>query len=57
MILDVTLVLIVVAVLFPYMFLLIMSGVILVYVITTFAITEWRAKYFKAMNVADNAYV
>ena len=57
MFLDVLFVLTVLAILFPYTFLLITFGIILFYVIVTFVITEWRAKYFKAMNVADNAYV
>ena len=57
MMLDITIVLIVVTILFPYYFLLIILTIIVIYMVATFMITEWRAKYFKAMNIADNNYV
>ena len=55
--LELTLVVIVIGFFFPYWFFLLVLFSIFAYIMDTFYVTEWRAKYFKKMNQADNNYV
>lgn len=49
-------VLIVILVLYPIAFFIICIGSVIVYVITTVTITEWRARYFKNLALKDTEY-
>jgi ATP-binding cassette subfamily B protein len=48
--LELGLVLLILGYLYKYYFFVITGFFVLTYIIVTFAITEWRAKYFKQMN-------
>lgn len=41
---------------FPWYFAVIVFGSIIMYLLVTYVVTEWRAKYFKEMNLKDQAY-
>ena len=55
-VLEIVFVVVVIATLYTYYFCLVVLGTIIVYLIVTFVVTEWRAKYFKAMTKADLEY-
>ena len=55
--LELIMVVIIFFLLFPWYFGVIIVVSIVVYLIDTFTVTEWRAKYFKELNRKDNAYV
>lgn len=38
---------------FPWYFAVIVFGSIIMYLLVTYVVTEWRAKYFKEMNLKD----
>jgi ATP-binding cassette subfamily B protein len=42
---------------YPQVFFWLQLGAICMYIVVTFVMTEWRAKYFKAMTQKDAAYV
>lgn len=47
---------VIVGILFPWYFFLIILVSIAAYIIDTFVVTEWRAKYFKTQNIKDQNY-
>jgi len=49
-------VLIVILSLYPVAFFFITGGSVVVYIVVTGVITEWRAKYFKLMAQKDSEY-
>jgi len=49
-------VVIIIANMFPWYFSVIVFVSIILYLIVTYIVTEWRAKYFKEMNMMDQAY-
>jgi len=49
-------VVIIIANMFPWYFAVIVFGSIIMYLVVTYIVTEWRAKYFKEMNLKDQAY-
>lgn len=49
-------VVVIIGAMFPWYFFLIILGSITGYLVDTFLVTEWRAKYFKDMNLKDQAY-
>ena len=55
--LELAFVVVVIGITFPYWFFIIVLGSIIVYIADTFLVTEWRAKFFKSMNIKDNNYV
>jgi ATP-binding cassette subfamily B protein len=55
--LELTFVVIVIAIYFPFWFFFLVLISIVAYITDTFVVTEWRAKYFKRMNQKDNNYV
>ena len=55
--LELLFVVIVIAFVFPYWFFLLVLISIVAYILDTYIVTEWRAKYFKSMNQKDNNYV
>lgn len=57
LILELTMVVVIIGTLFPWYYLVIIVVSIVAYVVDTFVVTEWRAKYFKELNNKDNAYV
>lgn len=54
--LEIILILVIFGSLFDYRFLILQFVAILVYVMATYFLTEWRAKGFKAQATADHAY-
>lgn len=55
--LELLLVVLIIGFFFPYWFFILVCLSIIAYMVDTFYVTEWRARYFKAMNTADNNYV
>jgi ABC-type multidrug transport system fused ATPase/permease subunit len=55
--LELSFVVIIIGIYFPYWFFIIVLLSIIAYIADTFIVTEWRAKYFKDMNIKDNNYV
>ena len=55
--LEITLVVISCGLIFPFWFLFLIIICVVSYILDTFLVTEWRAKYFRRMNIKDNAYV
>lgn len=51
--LELLFVIIIVAYLFPWYFFIVILVSIIAYLVDTFLVTEWRAKYFKNMNIKD----
>ena len=47
LILELTMVVVIIGTLFPWYYLVIIVVSIVAYVVDTFVVTEWRAKYFK----------
>ena len=56
LILELIFVIIVVGLLFPWYFFLIILVTIVAYLLDTFLLTEWRAKYFKSQNIKDQNF-
>ena len=56
-VLELTLVLAIIAYLYPVGFFSITLTSVVLYIAITVGITEWRAKYFKSMAQKDTAYV
>jgi ABC-type transport system involved in Fe-S cluster assembly fused permease/ATPase subunit len=56
LIVELILVLTVMFTLFPVVFFLVTATSVLVYVVATVILTEWRAKYFKSMATKDTEY-
>ena len=54
--LEIIMILVIFGSLFDYRFLILQFVAILVYVMATYFLTEWRAKGFKAQATADHAY-
>ena len=42
---------------FPYWFFILVVLSVAAYILDTYFVTEWRARYFKDMNDKDNGYV
>jgi len=57
MFLEIGLIIVSIGFIFPYHFFILVIACISVYLVITFYVTEWRAKYFRRMNIKDNAYV
>ena len=55
--LELLMVVLVIGFFFPYWFFILVVVSIAAYILDTFIVTEWRAKFFKKMNTADNNYV
>lgn len=56
LILELAFVIIIIAYIFPWYFFIVILVSIVAYVTDTFLVTEWRAKYFKSMNIKDQNY-
>ncbi len=56
LIVELILVLTVVFTLYPVVFFLVTASSVVVYVVATIYLTEWRAKYFKSMATKDTEY-
>lgn len=56
LILELAFVLGIISYLFPWEFVCIVFGSLLLYVALTYIVTEWRAKFFKAMTLKDAEY-
>ena len=41
---------------YPWYFFVIVLAALAAYLLDTYIMTEWRAKYFKKMNIKDQAY-
>ena len=55
-VLEIVFVIVVIGVLYPFYFCLLVLGTVVIYLLVTVYVTEWRAKHFKAMTKADNEY-
>jgi len=55
--LEITLVVVSCGLIFPFWFFILVILCVITYILDTFLVTEWRAKYFRRMNLKDNAYV
>lgn len=55
--LELLFVVVIVGIYYPYWFFILIILSIIAYVVDTFMVTEWRAKFFKNMNIKDNNYV
>lgn len=55
-IVEVLMVQVIIAVLYPYPFVIITFSSVIIYVLATGILTEWRAKYFKLMATKDTEY-
>jgi ATP-binding cassette subfamily B protein len=54
LIIELSLVLGVIGYIYPWEFFTLTLLCVIIYIIATFCITEWRAKYFKGMAMKDN---
>jgi ABC-type multidrug transport system fused ATPase/permease subunit len=55
-IVEVIMVQIIIATIYPYQFVIITFSSVIIYVLITVILTEWRAKYFKLMATKDTEY-
>jgi ATP-binding cassette, subfamily B, heavy metal transporter len=55
--LEIILVILSIGFMFTYWFFVLVVICIFLYLLDTYIVTEWRAKYFRNMNIKDNAYV
>ena len=55
--LELTFVVLIIGFYFPYWFFILIVLSVAAYILDTYFVTEWRARYFKNMNDKDNAYV
>lgn len=54
---ELAFVVVVIGFFFPFWFFILVILSIVAYIVDTFVVTEWRAKFFKNMNTKDNNYV
>lgn len=55
--LELAFVVVIIGFFYPFWFFILVLISIIAYILDTFLVTEWRAKYFKRMNKSDNNYV
>ena len=56
LVLELCLVLIIIAILYPIVFFFVLTLSVVIYIAATLQLTEWRAKYFKAVATKDAEY-
>ncbi len=56
LVIELSMVLVIIFTLYPIPFTIITGGSVVIYVLVTGVITEWRAKYFKTMAMKDTQY-
>jgi ATP-binding cassette subfamily B protein len=57
LVIELAMVMIIIMILYPIIFFIVTASSVLIYVLATVYITEWRAKYFKSAATKDTEYV